>query len=156
MLVWALDMGSPFKQLVAATVCTGCALLLASVALQRNGKPALPPLTDLAESTTLWMPELREGTENPLQLLADFADGVCVVVVACALFHLPQTSATSPWIAETHDWTEEEEDKDRPTASSALHAAAWLGHEGAVRLLLEQGEGVSATTDNGAAPLFYM
>jgi len=190
MLVWALDMASPFKQLVAATACAGCALLLASVALRSNGKPALPPLTDLPESTTLpemhggtektatLDPELHGGTEKTLQWLADFADGVCGGVVACALFHLPQTdsrpaSATSPWIqscvsaiqsegaetfwiAEKHDWAEEEDDNDLPTASPALHAAAWLGNEGAVRLLLEQGEDGPATTDDGAAPFFYM
>jgi len=100
MLIWELDLESPSRRMVAATAFAGCALWLASVALRSKSKPALPLPTEVAEKTVLWIAELHGGTEDTLELLADFQDEKCVEAcaktVACALSQPPPPNLRPP------------------------------------------------------------
>ena len=84
MLSWT----SPSRHLVAATVFSGCALLLASAAMRSRSKPALPELTDPAEANAPWIAEAHGGTEEIA--IAGFAETDANTVV-CALLLPPDS-----------------------------------------------------------------
>ena len=137
MLIWELDLESPSRQMMAATACAGCALLLASVALRSKSKPALPLPPDVAEETVLWIAELHGGREDILEFLADVGYGKCVEACAktdaCALLRLPPPNLRPPlsiWHAQTTaPWT-------LWTSASTTHSA--VGHASRATIASEE------------------
>ncbi|KAJ1474027.1 hypothetical protein T484DRAFT_1833962 [Baffinella frigidus] len=117
-----------FKQLVAATACAGCALLLASVALRSKSKPAQPKLKEEAEVTTrahlarndlhrgdlLWITEAHGGTDADFTDVAEDASRPALPKTCTEATAVDPRVSSLPWIADF--WTEEEDEaRGQPT-----------------------------------------